>query len=185
VPPGDDITQLLSDLNAGKTGAEEALLPLVYDELHALARHYMKAEGPGHTLQTTALVHEAYLRLAGDQLGSYNDKTHYMRLAARVMRRVLIDYARRKRAQKKGGGWQKCPLEMVDGFEVDSSIDLLVLDEALEKLAEMDPQLCELVELRYFGGLTVEESAQVLKVSSRTVKSSWKMAKVWLKQQIA
>ena len=112
----EDVTKLLADLHAGKTGAEEALMPLLYDELRALARHYIRAERPGHTLQTTALVHEAYLRLGGERDAPWENKAHYMRVASRAMRRVLIDHARRKRADKKGGGWGRKPLDQVAEF---------------------------------------------------------------------
>jgi len=179
---------LLSAINAGDAKAEEDLIPLLYDELHALARYYMRGENLGHTLQTTALVHEAYLRLCGDTGDSINDKTHYMRLAARAMRRVLIDSARRKRAVKKGGDRKKEPLEIADAFITNESVDFLDLDESLEKLSGIDPELAQLVELRFFGGLTVDETAQVLGakpwISPRTVKSDWKMAKVWLKNDM-
>jgi len=184
-PDKKDVTLLLKELSAGKEGAEEMLLPLIYDELRALARHFMGHERTGHTLQTTALVHEAYLRLCGSNQESWNDKAHYMRLAARAMRRVLIDHARRKSSQKRGGGAHKTTLEPGMAIQIDDTIDLLALDQALCKLAALDDRLSQVVELRYFCGLTVEETAKVLGASPRTVKSDWKMAKAWLKQELS
>jgi RNA polymerase sigma factor (TIGR02999 family) len=179
-----DITQLLLSINAGNAEAEENLLIILYDELHAMAQYYMRGENAGHTLQTTALVHEAFLRLSGNAGITINDKAHYMRLAARAMRRVLIDHARSRQTQKKGGGHPKEPLEIANAYVANESVDLLDLDQALKKLSEIDPALTQLVELRFFGGLTVEETAQVLEVSPRTVKTHWKMAKVWLKNNM-
>lgn len=184
-PDKKDVTLLLHELGAGKDGAEEALLPLIYDELRALARHFMGHERTGHTLQTTALVHEAYLRLCGSKAENWESKAHYMRLAARAMRRVLIDHARRKNAQKRGGAAGDTKLESGMAIQVDDTIDFLALDQALTKLADLDPRLGQVVELRYFCGLTVEETAKVLGTSPRTTKSDWKMAKAWLKQELS
>ncbi len=184
MPKKNDITHLLEDLNAGKTEAQEVLLPLLYNELRALARFHMRDERSGHTLQTTALVHEAYLRLCDGRAETWENKAHYMRMAARAMRRVLVDHARRKRAAKRGGGSKKESLEMADGFEIEGTIDLIALDEALKKLANLDPRLGQIVELRFFGGLTADEAAHVLGVSPRTIKYEWKMAKVWLKHEM-
>ena len=180
-----DITLLLNELSAGKEGAADALLPLIYDELRALARHFMGDERTGHTLQTTALVHEAYLRLCGSKQGNWDSKAHYMRVAARAMRRVLIDHARRKHSKKRGGDAHRTDLDRVMAIQIDDSIDLLSLDEALTKLSELDPRLVQVVELRYFCGLTVEETAKVLGISPRTTKSDWKMARAWLKQELS
>ena len=184
MPSREDVTRLLEDLGAGREGAGEELLPLVYDELHALARHYMSRERHGHTLQTTALVHEAYLRLAGDQDISWESRAHYFRVAARAMRRVLIDHARLKKTEKKGAGRKREPLDEVAIFMEESSTDLLALDKALCRLAEVDPQLVQVVELRFFGGLTIEDTARTLDISPRTVKREWQMARVWLKQDL-
>lgn len=183
--PRKDITQLLEDLNSGKQEAEEKILPLIYDELRALASYFMRSERTDHTLQTTALVHEAYIRLSGMKDEPLSKKTHYMRLAARAMRRVLIDHARKKKSLKGGGGRRRELIEMADEFWADSSIDPLALDLALEKLAELDANLAQIVELRFFAGLTVEETGCVLGLSSRTVKYDWKMAKAWLKNELA
>jgi RNA polymerase sigma factor (TIGR02999 family) len=186
VPSQEDITRLLEDLSAGKSGAEEALLPLVYDELRNLARHYMRFERPGHTLQTTALVHEAYLKLGGDSDIAWESRGHFLRLAAQAMRRVLIDHARRKRSVKKGGKWGREPLDKaVDLFEEASFVDLVELDSALDRLGEIEKQMVRIVELRFFGGFTVEETAQILGISKTTVKHDWMLARAWLKQQIS
>jgi RNA polymerase sigma factor (TIGR02999 family) len=184
LPSKEDITRLLSDLNAGKKGAEAALFPLVYDQLRALASHFMRDERPSHTLQTTALVHEAYLRLGGIKEESWENRAHYLRVAAQAMRRVLIDHARHKKSGKKGGGWQRESLDQAAFILGEPSIDLVALDQALTQLSDMDPQLGQVVELRFFGGLTVEETARVLGISPRTVKSDWRMARAWLKTRI-
>jgi RNA polymerase sigma factor (TIGR02999 family) len=184
LPSPDDITKLLADLNAGKKGAEEAFMPVIYDELRALARYHIRAERPGHTLQTTALVHEAYLRLGGEKDASWVDKAHYMRVASRAMRRVLIDHARRKRADKKGGGRKRRPLDQVAEFMEEASVDLLALDSALKRLAEVDTQTAQVVEFRFFGGLTVEQTAKVMGISKATVKREWLVAKAWLKNKV-
>jgi RNA polymerase sigma factor (TIGR02999 family) len=184
LPSRGDITQLLTDLKAGKKGAAEALMPLLYNELRALARHYMRSERPGHTLQTTALVHEVYLRLGGERDEGWENKTHFMRVAARAMRRVLIDHSRRKRADKKGGKRKREPLDKAAELMEEASFDLLDLDSALNRLSEIDEQMAQVVEIRFFGGLTVEETAKVMGISKSTVKHEWMMAKAWLKQQI-
>jgi RNA polymerase sigma factor (TIGR02999 family) len=179
-----DITNLLRELSAGKKGAEEELLPLLYDELRALARYYMRDERTGHTLQTTALVHEAYLRMGGRKDEAFENRAHYMRVAAQAMRRVLIDHARKKKTSKEGGGWHRQVFEKAEELSINTSVDLISLDSALEKLGNMDEQLAQIVELRFFGGLTIEETAQVLSVSPRTVKYDWRMAKAWLKEEM-
>ncbi|MBD3235936.1 MAG: sigma-70 family RNA polymerase sigma factor [Candidatus Eisenbacteria bacterium] len=180
-----DVTLLLKALTAGREGAEEALLPLIYDELRALAHHFMANERAGHTLQTTALVHEAYLRLCGSAPQDWANKSHYMRVAARAMRRVLIDHARRKHAQKRGGRARPTELEPEMAIQLDDTVDLLALDRALTKLSSLDPRMGQVVELRYFCGLTIEETADVLGASPRTVKTDWTMARAWLKQELS
>jgi len=179
------VAQLLHDLSAGKTGAEEALLPLIYDELRALARHFMVQERTGHTLQTTALVHEAYLRLCGSSQQKWEGKDHYMRLAAQAMRRVLIDHARRKRSQKRGRDYQRVEFDADMVICLDDTVDLLALDHALNELVDLNPRLVQLVELRYFCGFTVEETAKVIGISPRTAKSDWRLAKAWLKEKLS
>lgn len=184
-PGKKEVTLLLKELSAGKEGAEEALLPVIYNELRALARYFLRDERAAHTLQTTELVHEAYIRLCGSQQETSEGKTQYMRLAAQAMRRVLIDHARRKLSQKRGGRPRKTLLKPAMAIESEDTIDLLALDQALQNLSDLDPRLGQVVELRYFGGLTVEEIARVLDISPRTVKSDWKMAKAWLKRELS
>lgn len=179
-----DVTRLLADLRTRKQGAGEELFPLVYEELRSLARHYMSRERADHTLQTTALVHEAYLRLVGDEDVAWESRAHYFRVAARAMRRILIDHARGKCRQKKGGGRKREPLDDAAATIGMSVADLLDLDRALTRLTEKDPPIAEVVELRFFGGLNVEEAARVLDISSRKVKRDWRIAKAWLQKEI-
>lgn len=179
---GRDLAGLLDRLNAGQEEAAEALLPLVYEELHALAHHYMRDERGGHTLQTTALVHEAFLKLGGREDLAFEDRGHFLRVAARAMRRVLIDHARRKQAEKHGGGRPRESIEEVEVFLGEPSVDFLALDEALDRLGALDPHLAQVVELRFFAGLSAEETASVLGVSVRKVMYDWRMARAWLKQ---
>lgn len=176
--PHENVTRLLAELSAGREGAGEALLSVVYNELHQLARGHMRHERSDHTLQTTALVHEAYLRLGGGEKMSWEDRSHFLRLASRAMRRVLIDHARRKRVGKGGS------LEAAAVLFDETSVDLEALDEALKEFAVQDPQGAQVVELRFFGGLSVEETAKVIGVSDRTVKRDWRAARAWLKQKI-
>ncbi|MBU0753884.1 MAG: sigma-70 family RNA polymerase sigma factor [Planctomycetes bacterium] len=186
MPSRDEITRLLNDLRSGKDGAEEAVLPMVYDELRALARQYMRHERPGHTLQTTALVHEAYLKLGGESDSTWESKSHFLRVAARAMRNVLIDHARRKRSAKRGGDRVREPLDRaVDLFEASAELDLVALDSALEGLGAIEKQMVDIVELRFFGGFTLEETAKILGISKTTVKQDWTLARAWLKQKIA
>ncbi|MHC4942272.1 MAG: sigma-70 family RNA polymerase sigma factor [Planctomycetota bacterium] len=180
----DDITKLLADLNAGKDGAEETLMPLVYNELRNLARRYMRTENKGHTLQTTALVHEAYLRLGGERDTPWENKAHYMRVAARAMRHILIDHSRRKQADRKGGKWGREPLYQAAELMEEVSFDLLDLDSALNRMSKIDQRMAQVVELRFFGGLSVEQTAKVLGISKTTVKREWVVARTWLKQSI-
>jgi len=181
-----EVTRLLHELSAGKVGAGEALLPLVYDELHALAERHMRGERSDHTLQTTALVHEAYLKLGGGQARTWEDRAHFLRIASQAMRRVLIDHARRRGAEKKGGHRQRRPLDEAIALigEACAPADLLALDQALQKLASIDPHMEQVVELRFFGSLTVEETARVMGISPRTVKADWRIAKAWLKKEL-
>lgn len=177
-----DPSALISRLSAGKEGAEEALLPLVYDELRSLAHHYMRGERRGHTLQTTALVHEAFLRMGGGGEVAVEGRSHFMRVAARAMRRVLIDHARRKLAERHGGGRSRESIEEVEILLGEPDVDFLALDDALDKLGEVDAHLAQIVELRFFAGLSAEEAASVLGVSVRKLQYDWRMARAWLKQ---
>ncbi len=175
-----EVTRLLADWSGGDEGALKRLIPLVQPELHRLAHHYMSREGAGQTLQTTALLNEAYLRLVDDPTRTWQNRTHFVAVAAQLMRRIMVDHARERRSLKRGGGAPKVPLDDVALVTETRSEELLALDEALERLAGLDPRKSQIVELRYFGGLTVEETAAFLKLSDRTVKREWRMAKVWL-----
>ena len=179
-PAQQEVTQLLGDWSGGDKGALEKLIPLVQPELHRLAHHYMSRERAGHTLQTTALLDEAYLLLVGNKKPSWQNRTHFVAAAAQLMRRIMVDHARERRSLKRGGGALKVTLDEAALVTETRSEELLALDEALEKLAAQDPRKSQIVELRYFGGLTVEETAEFLKQSQRTVEREWNMAKAWL-----
>jgi RNA polymerase sigma factor (TIGR02999 family) len=179
-PIQEEVTQLLKDWSGGDEGALGKLIPLVQPELHRLAHHYMSRERTGHTLQTTALLNEAYLQLVDDPKRNWQNRTHFVAAAAQLMRRIMVDHARERRALKRGAGALQVTLDDVALVTETRSEELLALDEALEKLAALDPRKSQIVELRYFGGLSVEETAAFLKLSHRTVKREWRMAKVWL-----
>ena len=174
-----EITILLNRISEGDGEVTEELLPLVYAELRKLAQGYMQNERSDHTLQATALVHEAYIRLVDWERVSWQNRAHFFAVAARVMRRILVDYARRKKAQKRGFG-QKLELSEAISFPSGQEVDLIDLDEGLESLAKFDATQAKIVELRFFGGLTIEETAEVLKISPATVKREWTAAKAWL-----
>jgi len=178
--PSQQVTQLLVDWSGGDSGALEKLIPLVQPELHRLAHYYMGREAIGHTLQTTALLNEAYLQLVDDPKRSWQNRTHFVAAAAQLMRRIMVDHARERRALKRGGGALKVSLDDAALVTERRSEELLALDEALEKLAVLDPPKSQIVELRYFGGLTTEETAAFLKMSHRSVEREWTMAKAWL-----
>ncbi len=185
MPEPQEVTVLLHRIKEGDETAQRELIPLVIAELRRLAGHYMKNERIGHTLQPTALVNEAYLRMAGYRQMDWQDRSHFIGVAASVMRQVLIDYARKRSASKRGGEQEHLSLEDRDGMLSDSqSAELLDLDEALGDLARMSPRQAKIVELRYFGGLSVEETAKALKISPITVKRDWAAARAWLKAQI-
>ena len=176
-----DVTELLDEWRRGDHAALDRLTPLVYDELRRIAHRYMRAERGGHTLETTALVNEAYLRLANQQRVEWRDRAHFFAVTAQVMRHVLIDHARRRRYAKRGGTEaQQVPLEEAHAMTTERAAELLALDEALEKLAQLDPRKARTVELRYFGGLSLEETADVLEVSVMTVRRDWRAARAWL-----
>ena len=174
------VTQLLGDWSGGDEGALEKLIPLVQPELHRLAHYYMSRERVGHTLQTTALLNEAYLQLTDKTQPSWQNRTHFMAVAAQLMRRIMVDHARARHALKRGAGAIRVTLDETAWVTEERAEELLALDEALEKLAEFDRRRCEIVEMRYFGGLTVEEIADVLKVHPNTVMRDWRAAKAWL-----
>jgi RNA polymerase sigma factor (TIGR02999 family) len=180
-----EVTRLLADMSAGVRSADEELLVRVYDELHSLAAHYMSGERPGHTLQATALVHEAYLRLVGGSPVRWESRAHFLRVAARAMRRILIQHARRRLTDRRGGGRARGPLEEAAAVGGEPTVDLLALDEALTRLAAIDARSAQVVELRFFGGQSVEDTARVLGTSATTVKRDWRAAKAWLLKQIA
>ncbi len=181
-----DITQMLIDLTDGNKEVVNEILPVVYAELRKLASSYLRKERGNHTLQPTALVHEAYMKLIDQKKVKWQNRSHFFGIAAQVMRRILMDYARKHKAEKRGGAGENVSLEeefiIIQG---ERSHELLALDEALENLAKMDEMKAKIVELRYFGGLSVEEVAEVLGVSEITIKRHWRMAKAWLYGQIA
>ena len=178
--PEADITALLAEVTKGNYAAQEKLVPLVYDQLKELARRYMRRERTDHTLQTTALVHEAYLKLVHQQSPNWQGRAQFFGIAAQLMRRILIDHARHHLREKRGGAQVVLPLNEVLAFSPEHSEDLLKLDEALDRLAKLDPRQSRIVELRFFGGLSVEETSKFLGVSPITVKRDWAVAKVWL-----
>ena len=169
---------------AGAAGTADKLLPLVYGELRALAAQRLRAERRNHTLQATALVHEAYLRLAEQTRAAWQDKTHFLAVGAQVIRRILVDHARSRAALKRGGG-ARLTLHDTDVAVGGVDVDVLALHEALEELARLDPRQAQVVELRFFGGLSVAESAGLLGVSERTVEGDWQMAKAWLRRKLS
>jgi RNA polymerase sigma-70 factor, ECF subfamily len=181
---GQDITQLLNKAQAGDRSALDELLPLVYNELRRIAGNQLQNERAGHTLQATALVHEAYLRLIEQRDVDWSNRLHFFSISAEMMRRILVNYAVQRNAKKRGDGATKISLDDAVSFEAGRDFDLVDLDEALKSLAELDETQAHIVELRFFGGLTIEETAQVLGVSDSTVKREWKMAKAWLKTRI-
>jgi RNA polymerase sigma factor (TIGR02999 family) len=182
--PGQ-ITLLLADMRRGDPAALPKLVPMLYDELRRLAGSFLRGERPGHTLQPTALVHEAYLKLVG-QRGGFENRAQFLAVAAQAMRRILVDYARRRVAAKRGGGVGPVDLEAAAaGATVEQSRELIAVDQALEKLTALDPRQARVVELRYFGGLSVEETAAALDIAPRTVKREWAMAKAWLRVEIS
>jgi RNA polymerase sigma-70 factor, ECF subfamily len=181
----EEVSRLLAECSGGNQGAFNQLLPLVYDELHRLAASYMSRERDGHTLQTTALVNEAYIRLADQTSARWQDRVHFFAVASKVMRQILIDHARSHGRAKRGRGEKPISLDEVAVISPERAADLLALDEALQKLAEIDRRKSEVVELRFFGGLTIEEAAEVLKVTPKTVTRDWQMARAWLYREMA
>jgi RNA polymerase sigma factor (TIGR02999 family) len=180
--PPSDVTRLLLDLSNGRSNAADELLPLVYAELRHLAARLLRNERPDHTLQPTALVHEAYLRLVDQRVDTWQNKAHFLGIAAQAMRRILIDHARRRRAAKRGGA--RVTLDDDMAAVTGPSIDVLEVDSALQRLAALDERQSRVVELRFFGGLSVEETAQVLGVGTATVKRDWNVARAWLHREL-
>jgi RNA polymerase sigma-70 factor, ECF subfamily len=182
--PSQGVTKLLLAWSEGEDTALEELIPRVYQELRRLARRYMQGERPGHTLQTTALVNEAYLRLIDSRQVRWQSRTHFFAISAQLMRRILVDFARSRRYQKRGGGAQKVTLNEDLMVSPERGRDLIALDHALNALAATDARKARVVELRFFGGLSVEETAGVLKVSPDTVHRDWRLAKAWLGREM-
>ncbi len=183
MPASQNVTQLLLAWAQGNEAARDELIPLVYDTLRRIARNHLRGERPGHTLQTTALINEVYLRLI-DQSVSWQSRAHFFGITARLMRQVLVDYARARSRNKRGGDQQRVSLAVAEeGLE--QSADLLALDEALEALDQVDPERSRIVELRFFGGLTIEETAEVMGVSTPTVERGWRAARAWLQTELA
>lgn len=180
-----NITQLLHDWKSGKKEAFDELMPLVYDELRRQASYYLKGERAGHTLQTTALINEAYMKLVDKNEIEYENRNHFFAIAANAMRRILVDYARTRNREKRGGQNEDLPLD--EAFYIpanEKSVDLVTLDEALTRLAKFDERQASVVELRYFSGMTINETAEVLGISNITVRRDWDLAKAWLYQEI-
>ena len=184
MPSSTKITELLINWSKGDAAALEALMPLVERELHRIAHNYMRREQAGHLLQTTALINETFLRLVDQKRVHWQNRAHFFGIAAQIMRRVLLNYARDQHRLKRGGKTIHVSLSEADAQATETSAELLALDEALNKLATLDPRKSMVVELRYFGGLSVEETAEVLKVAPITVMRDWNLAKAWLAREI-
>ena len=174
------VTELLGRWNQGDLAARDALMPLVYDELRRVARRKLSQQRSDHTLQATALVHEAFLRLVNRKPAHLHDRTHFFALAAQMMRQILVDHARARNAAKRGGGNLTVLLDHDAGVDSSVNLDLIQLDSAMKRLAELDPRQAQLVELRFFGGLSIEEAAEVMEISPATAKREWATARVWL-----
>jgi RNA polymerase sigma factor (TIGR02999 family) len=179
-----DITELLIAWGRGDEDALSRLTPLVYDELHRLAGAYMRREHAGHTLQTTALVNEAYIKLVDSSRVRWQNRAHFFAMAAQLMRRILVDFARKRRYQKRGGDWRQVTLAEGLGAATNLDSDLVALDDALQGLASLDPRKARVVELRFFGGLSLEETAEALQVSTDTIGREWRAAKAWLMREL-
>jgi RNA polymerase sigma factor (TIGR02999 family) len=184
MPPPQDVSRLLIAWSNGDEEALEQLMPLVYEELRRLAHRHLGRERAGHTLQTTALVHEAYLRLVDQKEVRWQNRAHFFAVAAQMMRRILVDYARSRRFAKRGGGAQPVSLDEAMVVSNERAADIVALDEALNALAEFDERKSRMVELRFFGGLSIEETAEALRVSPGTVMRDWTLAKAWLQREM-
>jgi RNA polymerase sigma factor (TIGR02999 family) len=182
--PSRQVSELLIHWGNGDRKALEAILPLVYDELRRLARSNLRQQRPNHTLQTTALVHEAYLRLAGEKSVHVENRAHFLGIAAQLMRWILVDYERNRRAAKRGAGVTRLTVDP-NIASPQPDVDLLALDEALDRLAKLDSQQSQIIELRYFGGLTIEDTSEFLGISAATVKRSWASARAWLLREMS
>ena len=184
-PTSPQVTQLLNAWGEGDQVARDQLMPLVYEELHRLAHRYMKRESPGHTLQTSALVNEAFVRLVGQNNVRWQNRTHFFGIAAQMMRRILVDYARSRNYAKRGGGAARISFDEALIVSDERSAEVVNVHEALERLAKFDARKSQIVELRFFGGLSIDETAEVLSVSPGTVMRDWTLAKAWLRREIS
>ncbi len=182
---GHDVTGLLQAWRGGDQRALDGLIPLLDRELHRIAKHYMAAQPPGHTLQTTALVNEAYLRLIDAKRASWHDRSHFLAACSQIMRRILVDHARGRQAAKRGGGAPLASLEEAWVASPEPDTDVVAVDEALDALAKVDPRKARVVELRFFGGLSVEETAAVLEISEESVMRDWRLARAWLARELS
>jgi len=178
------VTELLVRWRKGDRQALDALIPLVYGELRRIAQHFLQREKPGHTLQSTALVHEAYVRMVGQNLPEWQSRAHFFGIAAQLMRQILVDHARARQAAKRGGDVFKLSLDESTAMPGQRDLDLIALDDALKSLTELDPQQSRIVELRYFAGLTIEDTSEVLGISPATVKRDWATARAWLQREM-
>lgn len=186
MPPGTShpVTELLTRWSSGDTSAREALVPLVYNELRRIARRCLSGQRSDHTLQPTALVHEAYLRLVRYDSIDWRDRAHFFALAAQIMRQILVDHARKQMAAKRGGNAVTLVVNEASAVAKQTSLDLLALDDALKQLASLDPRQSQIVELRFFGGLSIEETAEAVNISPATIKREWATARLWLLQEM-
>ncbi|HEY7097771.1 MAG TPA: sigma-70 family RNA polymerase sigma factor [Terriglobales bacterium] len=182
--PSSQVTELLVRWRGGEKAALDSLIPLVYSELRRIAQHYLNNERPDHTLQSTALVHEAYVRLTQQQVPQWQNRAHFFAVAAQLMRQILVDYARNHRASKRGGDAYKLALDEAEEQPQAVDVDIVALDDALNSLAAMDMQQCRVVELKFFGGLSIEDTAEVLGISPSTVKRDWVTARAWLYREL-
>jgi len=178
------VTELLVRWRKGDRQALDALIPLVYEELRRIAQHFLQREKPGHTLQSTALVHEAYVRMVGQNLPEWQSRAHFFGIAAQLRRQILVDHARARQAAKRGGDVFKISLDESTALPEQRDLDLIALDDALKSLTELDPQQSRIVELRYFAGLTIEDTSEVLGISPATVKRDWATARAWLQREM-
>lgn len=185
MPSNKEVTQILLDWSNGDKAALDRLMPVVYSELRRLANRYMRRERPGQTLQTTALVHEAYVRLVDYKNMRWQDRAHFYAVAAQVMRRILVDRARARNAAKRGDAARRVSLAEADAVSNEQAADILDLDQALKELEELDPRKSQIIELRFFGGLNIDETAEVLGISPTTVQREWRSARAWLYKAIA
>lgn len=179
-----DITEILAEWRDGNPTAAERLFPIVYEELRSQARRYLRHERSDHTLQPTALVHEAYMRLGGQSDVAIENRTHFFGIASRVMRQILVDHARAHKAQKRGGAAVRLSVENIDIIPEQSAADILELNEAMQRLEEIDKRKCQVVEMRFFGGLTEDQIAEIIGVSEKTVRRDWNFAKLWLYREL-